>query len=64
MEDTIERIAQIRSTPEAKEYASALLIKLEHLASAQRAQAVDPSLPQVFLAPWLELTLAALKDAA
>ncbi|NUZ08691.1 hypothetical protein [Piscinibacter koreensis] len=46
------------------EYAAALLLKLEHLASSQRAAAVDPSLPQVFLAPWLELTLASLKDAA
>jgi hypothetical protein len=46
------------------EYAAALLLKLEHLASIQRAQAVDPCLPQVFLAPWLELTPASLKDAA
>ncbi len=46
------------------EYAAALLLKLEHLAGSQRAPAVDPSLPQVFLAPWLELTPASLKDAA
>jgi len=46
------------------EYAAALLLKLERLASAQRAQAVDPSMAQVFLAPWLELTPASLKDAA
>lgn len=46
------------------EYADALLLKLEHLASSQRAAAVDRSLPQVFLAPWLELTPASLKDAA
>jgi hypothetical protein len=46
------------------EYADALLLKLEHLASSQRAAAVEPSLPQVFLAPWLELTPASLKDAA
>lgn len=46
------------------EYAAALLLKLEHLASSQRAAAVDPSLPQVFLATWLELTPASLKDAA
>jgi len=46
------------------EYAAALLLKLEHLASSQRAVAVDPSLSQVFLAPWLELTPASMKDAA
>ena len=46
------------------EYAAALLLKLEHLASSQRAAPVDTSLPQVFLAPWLELTPASLKDAA
>ena len=46
------------------EYAAALLLKLEHLASSQRAPTVDPRLPKVFLAPWLELTPASLKDAA
>ena len=46
------------------EYADALLLKLEHLASSQRTPTVDPILPQVFLAPWLELTPASLKDAA
>ncbi len=49
---------------EVAEYAAALLLKLEHLASSQRAPAVDASLHQVFLAPWLEPASPALKDAA
>lgn len=52
------------STPEASEYAASLLIKLEHLARIQRAEAVDPSKPQDFLPPWLTVEPQPLQAAA
>ena len=58
------RGSAVHSTPEAKEYASALLIKLEHLANSQRAEAADPIQAQTYLAPWLTIPSPSLRDAA
>jgi hypothetical protein len=56
--------SSVDATPEALEYAPALLLKLEHLAKCQRAQAVDPQLPQDYLAPWLTIAPQPLPAAA
>ena len=58
------RSSSADSTPEAKEYASALLIKLEHLANSQRAEAADPIQLQDYLAPWLTIEPQPLQAAA
>lgn len=52
------------SAPDAKEYASALLIKLEHLANSQRAEAADPNQAQSYLAPWLTIEPQPFQAAA
>ena len=46
------------------EYAAALLLKLDHLASSQRVHAIDSSQTQTYLAPWLALPAQSLLDAA
>ena len=51
-------------TADTAEYAAALLLKLEHLASSQRAHAIDSSQTQVYLAPWLTILSPSLRDAA
>ncbi len=43
---------------------SALLLKLEHLASHHRVHAIDSSQTQVYLAPWLTIPSPSLRDAA
>ena len=58
------RSSSADSTPEAKEYASALLIKLEHLANSQRAEAADLNQLQDYLAPWLTIEPQPLQAAA
>jgi hypothetical protein len=51
-------------TADTAEYANALLLKLEHLASHQRVHAIDSSQTQVYLAPWLTMPSPSLRDAA
>lgn len=51
-------------TADTAEYANALLLKLEHLASHQRVHAIDSSQTQVYLAPWLTILSPSLRDAA
>ncbi len=51
-------------TADTAEYANALLLKLEHLASHQRVHAIDSSQTQVYLAPWLTIPSPSLRDAA
>jgi len=46
------------------EYAAALLLKLDHLASSQRVHAIDSSQTQTYLAPWLAIPAQSLLDAA
>ncbi len=58
------RSSSADSTPEAKEYASALLIKLEHLANSQRADAAGLNQLQDYLAPWLTIEPQPLQAAA
>ena len=52
------------ATSEAAEYAAALLIKLEHLARSQRAEPVDSSRGQSYLAPWLTIDTLPAQAAA
>jgi hypothetical protein len=51
-------------TADTAEYAAALLLKLDHLASSQRVHAIDSSQTQTYLAPWLALPAQSLLDAA
>ncbi len=51
-------------TPDTAEYAAALLLKLEHLASSQRVHAIDSSQTQPYLARWLAIPAQSLLDAA
>ena len=51
-------------TADTAEYAAALLLKLDHLASSQRVHAIDLSQTQVYLAPWLTIPSLSLRDAA
>ena len=51
-------------TADPAEYAAALLLKLDHLASSQRVHAIDSSQTQTYLAPWLALPAQSLLDAA
>lgn len=51
-------------TADTAEYAAALLLKLDHLASSQRVHALDSSQTQTYLAPWLALPAQSLLDAA
>ena len=51
-------------TASTAEYANALLLKLEHLASNQRVGSIDSNQAQVYLAPWLTIPSPSLRDAA
>jgi hypothetical protein len=51
-------------TADTAEYAAALLLKLENLASSQRVQPIDSNQAQVYLAPWLTIPSPSLRDAA
>ena len=51
-------------TADTAEYAAALLLKLEHLASSQRVHAIDSRQARVYLAPWLTIPSPSLRDAA
>jgi hypothetical protein len=51
-------------TASTAEYANALLLKLEQLASNQRVGSIDSNQAQVYLAPWLTIPSPSLRDAA
>jgi hypothetical protein len=49
------RSSLVDATQEVAEHARTLLLKLEHLARSQRAQCIEPSGDQSYLAPWITL---------